>query len=228
MIRNLKILFSVALALGAFGATAAGAHAADEFHCSVNPCRGTLKPDGAGKSAHQVWILENEATTESLSMTCEGMTGESEAVGNVFVELTLFNVAYQNCTANGAVGILVFMNGCDYKFGSAGGRADEAKVKLECPTGKKVEIKFGTCVISISGGFESSGVGYTTIGTSPTREVTITVNHAIIPASNITVSGTKAACLINHEQSLFATNTTGNVILTGETPAGVMADAWYE
>ncbi len=78
MIRNLKALLVAALALTALGAIATSAHAADEFHCSVTPCRGTLATDGGAKNAHHVFIVENEATSKSVSFTCESLRGTSK------------------------------------------------------------------------------------------------------------------------------------------------------
>jgi len=226
MIRNLKILFAAALTLSALGAMASSAHAVEEFHCSVNPCHGTLKPDGTGKTSHHVFIVENELTTESVSFTCESLSGESFSVG--FTEITLEHLAYKNCTANGSAGVTVVMNGCDYSMDTVGGRVDSALARVSCPAAVKIEIKYNGCVISVLGAFESFGIGYTTVGTSPTREVTVTVNHVRVPSSVISATGTKAQCLINPAQRLVGTYTTGNTLVTGETFAGVMADAWYE
>lgn len=76
MSRNLRILLVVVSALVVSGAHSIAAQGADEFHCSVSPCRGTLRPDGTGKTAHQVFVAENEAKTESVSFTCEKPFGQ--------------------------------------------------------------------------------------------------------------------------------------------------------
>jgi len=228
MIRNLKPLLAAALVLTALGAIAAGAHAAEEFHCSVNPCRVTAKPDGTGKTAHQVFVIENETTTESVSFTCESLSGEGEVSGLSVTAITLTTLAYKGCTANSSTGMVVSMNGCDYNSKAAGGKTDSAKFKIECPAGKKVEFAFNGCIISVAGGFESPGVGYATIGEPSSREGTITVNHVTIPAAQITATGTKAQCLINTAQALTATYTTGNTLITGENTSGTMANVWFE
>jgi len=230
MFRNLKVLLAAALALTAFGAIAASAHAEDEFHCSANPCRGTLSTDGTGKEAHHVFIIENAATTESVSFTCESLRGDLEFAGNVAKEVTLTSIAYDNCTANGSAGVIVDMNGCDYRFTGAGGRSeDKAEVHVECPEGKQIEITYNGCIATVTP-LRATGIGYTTKGVSPNREVTATVNHVTIPAERIHLIGTKAQCLISvaEERKLVGTYTTGNTLITGETTAGVMADAWYE
>ncbi len=82
MIRNLKVLFAAALAPTALGAIAASAQGADEFHCSVEPCRGTLKPDGTGKTAHQVFVVENEAKTESVSLHAKNPLAKGKCRAN--------------------------------------------------------------------------------------------------------------------------------------------------
>jgi len=228
MARNLKALLAAALALTALGAIVSSAHAADEFHCSVNPCRGTLATDGTGKAAHHVWIMENEATTESVSFTCESLRGDLEFTGGAATNVRLTGVSVDNCTVNGSAGVVVDINGCEYIAAGIGGRTDAGEVSVVCPTGKKEEITYNGCVVSITGGFSSKGIGYTTSGTTPNREITVTVNHAVIPASNISFSGTKAQCLFNPAQNVIATYTTGNTLITGETTAGAMADAWYE
>jgi hypothetical protein len=228
MIRNLKVLLVAAMALTALGAIAASAHAADEFHCSVAPCKGTLHTDGTEKTAHHVFILENEATTESVSFTCESLTGEGESATKTFTEITFTNLKYSNCTVNGSIGLTVDTNGCTYTFKAAGGTTDGAKVKVGCPEGKTIDVTYNGCTVHIKGGFESTGVGYHTSGVAPSRELTATVNHVVIPAAQISAVPSKAACLITPDQPLIGTYTTGNTLVTGETPAGVMAEAWYE
>ncbi len=228
MFRNLRIFLAAALALTALGAIAAGAHAADEFHCSVSPCRGTLATDGTGKEAHHVWVIENEATTEAVSFTCESLRGDLEFSGKAASTVRVTGITIDNCSVNGSAGVVADRNGCEYIFSGIGGRTDEAEVTVECPTGKRVEITYNGCVLTITGGFSSKGVGYTTKGTTPNREITVTVNHATVPASHVSFDGTKAQCLFNPAQNVIITYITGNTLITGETTAGVMADTWYE
>lgn len=235
MIRNLKVLLAAALALTALGAIAASAHAADEFHCSVNPCRLTLKTDGTGATAHQVFVVENAAKTESASFTCESLRGEAEFSGTVTNDITLGwtvgttdREAYDNCKINGSPGVVWHMNSCKYTLtGGAGGRTEPgtAEVHILCNAGDVIEMTLpsSTCVFRI-GPQTLSGVGYHNVGTSPNREITVTTNLA-----GIVVTAT-AGCsvIINPNQTLIGTRTTGNFLITGETPAGVMADAWFE
>jgi len=228
MSHHFKVLLAAMLVLPVGGVAAVNVQAADDFHCSVSPCRVTLKLDGTGKTAHQVYVVENESTTETVSFTCESLRGEAEAKGNAATELTITNVAYDNCTINGSAGVVIDANGCSYVFRSLNGTTDEAEGRLECPTGKKTEVTYNGCVLMLAGGFGSKGFGYQTVGASPNREVTATVNHVTAPASQVTFVGTHAQCLINPEQKTVITYITGNTLLTGESTAGAMADAWYE
>jgi hypothetical protein len=68
MIRNLKILLAAAMALAALEAISASGAQAAEFHCTVEPCRVTLKPDGTGKTAHHVLVVRKGEA--SGSFTC--------------------------------------------------------------------------------------------------------------------------------------------------------------
>ena len=256
MIRNLKILFAAALALTALGAIAASAQAADEFHCSVTPCRLTLKTDGTGATAHHVFIVENLTTTESVSFTCESLRGEAEFSGNTTKEIRLAwpntvskpnndREAYDNCKVNGSVGVIVHMRSCEYRFtagatgNAAAGRSDEAEVHVICETvGDTIEITIpnSTCVFTIHpqtlggggtgvNGFPKGGIGYHTEGVAPNREVTVTANvHEI----TVTKDGDCSALFPGNPATLIGTYTTGNTLVTGETTAGVMAEAWFE
>lgn len=228
MSRKRKHSLALVLLLTALGITAS-ADAADEFHCSNEPCRLTAKPDGTGKSAHHILIFENETTTESVVFTCGNLNGEAQFTGGVAAELTLTNLSYSSCNFlfGGEHPISIIFNGCDYRFRSVGGTTDEAKLAVICPAGKVLEIKYGECSIAISS-FESAGVGLQTVGVAPNREITATLNHLTIPTSQIKFNGTKNQCFINPSQNLVATYTTGNTLFTGETEGGVMADAWYQ
>ena len=68
MIRNLKVLVAAAMALAAFGVFSASGAQAAEFHCSTEPCTGTLKPDETAgtKTSHHVFIVHNSAAGSSF------------------------------------------------------------------------------------------------------------------------------------------------------------------
>jgi len=244
MIRNLKVLLAAALALTAFGAIAASAHAADEFRCSVSPCRGKINKDGATTVAHHVFIVENAAKTEQVSFTCNELTGTGEFINGTEFLLgwsrpTEDTEAYRTCSANGSPNVVVHMNDCKYRFtaGAAGrpaaGTEDKAEVHVECPVGESIEIRFpnSECVFRIGSqtlgggttaeGTGKGGLGYVTAGT----EVTATVNiHKIVVTVNSVVL---CEPFINGAQTLEGTYTTGNTLVTGESSAGVMATASF-
>lgn len=221
MLRNLKILLAAAAALTALGAIGASGAQAAEFHCAVEPCRYTLKPDGTGKTAHQVMILENQSTSESVSFTCPTLSGEGTSNASTASELTLTNLAYQGeCKGAGSISFEWSMNGCDYHLTASG------QMTITCPEGEVIETQSATgCVYTIGPQGPLNGVSYHTIGTSPNREITMSMDiHGI----TMEALGTKAECLIDPDQDLELTYTTGNTILTAETHAGEMVDGWWE
>lgn len=230
MIRNLKALFAAALALAAIGAVSGAAAAqAAEFHCSAtSPCRGTLKPDGTGATAHHVFVVETANTSNSVSFTCAELKGEGTIATSTVTEVTAENLEYPTagCKVNGSSGVTVDMNGCKYKFTNTG------KVSVTGCTNaaKAIEITItGGCVFSIPESKVQSlaGIGYHTSGVAPSREVTVEVNHVTI--EGITANATCEPLIgAGHTTGLVGTYTTGNTLVTGETQAGVMAEAWFE
>jgi hypothetical protein len=240
MIRNLKVLLAAALALTALGAIAASAHAADEFRCSVNPCRGKVNKDATGAQAHHVFIVENAAKTESVSFTCEQLAGTGELVSGTDFSLswsrpTEEREAYKTCSMNGSPGVVVHMNDCKYTFtarasgNAAAGTSDQAEVHIECPVGESIEITAppsSKCVFTIGtqtlgGSAANGGIGYVTVG----NEVTVTANVKGIVVTEAVIAD--CASIINGNQTLIGTYTTGNALLTAETSAGVMAAASF-
>jgi hypothetical protein len=219
---NFKFLVALPLAITALAAITATSDAADEFHCSISPCTYTVSPDGTGTTAHQVYVLENESKTESLSFTCEKITGTASTT--TAAEIVLKEIIYDNCKVNGSPGVVWDMNGCEYRLTSASGTTDAAALHLSCPIGKAIEYTIpGGCIFNIAPQ-TLAGVGYRTIGVPPSREITVTTS-----LQGIVVTG-NAACngLINTNQKLIGKYVTGNYLLTGETSGGAMADAWYE
>ena len=135
MSSKLKLLMAGLLALGLLTATSVTGAAAAEFHCTVEPCRVTLKPDGEAKTAHQVLTVKKEVggfVVEAYGFTCSSITGEGTLVGKLSKEMTLFNLEYHNCVTVGT-NAQVKMNGCDYVLGSSG------TLSVKCPPGAKIE-----------------------------------------------------------------------------------------
>ena len=239
MTRNLKLLMAAALALVAFGAIGvAGAQAAgEEFHCSITPCRLTARQDGTGKTAHQVFIVENAGLTESVSFTCETVTAHARYEGKTTKEITFTEINYgedgKNCTINGTAGVTVDTTGCSYLFTSETNANKRATVHIECETGKEIHVTVKnsagetTCTFNIPEQ-RLEGASYHNIGEEAKNTTEVTVENNI-PGIKVTATGTKAGCQINPAQTLTGTYTTGNVIATAESEeGGVMANAWWK
>jgi len=229
MIRNLKVLFAAALALAAIGAVSASGAQAANFHCNTTNCRYTLRADGTGTTAHHVFIVETSNTSNSVSFTCAELKGEGTTAAETVSEVTVEKLEYPEagCKVNGSPGVKVDMNGCKYVFKSVG----TVSVTGCTNAAKAIEVTItGGCVFSIPEASVSNltGIVYHTIGTTPNREVTVETNHVTI--NGITNNGAPCDALIGagHSSGLVGTYTTGNTIVTGETSAGVMKDAWFE
>jgi hypothetical protein len=226
MIRNLKVMIAAALALAAIGAVGASGAQAAEFHCSVEPCKYKLKPDGAvpTKAAHHVFIVKN-AAGESLAFTCNQLTGEATSSTKTFTTITVTALAYDGCVDPFTGNPLVFtMNGCSYTFTSHG------KFGISCPAGKRIELKFGGagCIITFGEFADIGGVTYKTIGTMPNREITVEMKVVNVP---ITLDGTTGQCIFNVTKTPFiAEFTTANMILAAESDdgKGTIVDGWWE
>ncbi len=110
MIRYLKVLLGAALALTAFGALSASAHAAEErFHCSVEPCTLTLREDGTSgtKTAHQVFEVTDGANT--ISFTCSQLLGYATSQFKTTTQIAFTNLQYKECGS-----LSIKMNNCTY------------------------------------------------------------------------------------------------------------------
>jgi hypothetical protein len=233
MIRNLKVLVAAAMALAAFGVFSASGAQAAEFHCSAEPCVGTLKPDETAgtKTAHHVFIVENSTTTESVSFTCNQLAGST----TVSIKKTTSSIevgdivgganalVYKECTVNGSIPVTVDMNGCKYNFTASG----TVTITGCTNAAKQIEITYstaaGACTQDVKEQGPLSTITYHNTATTP-RQVTVSTDvHPIA----VTATGTAAACFINPNQTLTGTYTTGNTIVTGET-AGAQDDTWWE
>lgn len=208
MIRNLKILTAAAMALTAFGVLGASSAQAAEFHCSVEPCQVTMKPDGTGKTAHHVIFLSNE--TGYFQTTCGSITGEGTMSGKTSSELTIGNIKGEGCTIAGMFSTLT-SNGCHYLLKAAG------TLTISCPAGKEIENS-GLCSYNIPPQGPLAGVTYHNVGSS---EVT-----AELKVKNMVMNASGMGCPWGPATGEFVT---ANILLTGETdPGGEMANLWLE
>jgi hypothetical protein len=227
MIRNLKILIAAAMALAALGAISASGAQAAELHCGVEPCTVTVKPDGtpgvAGKTAHQVFIVKQGAT--SVSTTCQQVSGHYQSASKTFKTVTLNTVVYSGCDIAGSSST-VTMNGCEYHFLAPGVAPHDATAEVKCPTGKEIEIKaVSGCVIKIGNtGVLGGGLKFHDAETSVKKEI-LTAETTVtgIPAT-VAAAGCPGLAL----GAATGEYTTGNVELTGENIAGTMVPLWWE
>ena len=204
MIRNLKFaaIAAAVAVMAALGVTSISGADTAEFHCSVEPCSITAKPDGTGTTAHHVIDLYGGGGG-SFSTTCSTVTGEATAKGKAFSEITVTNIVGSGCSVLGQSAELK-MNGCDYLLKSAG------TLTISCPVGKEIEA--GTksaCLYFIPAQGPLKGVSFHNVGVG---EVTVemAINEIMATASNCGgISGT-----------VNAQFTTGNTLLTAETDPG--------
>lgn len=218
MIRNLKVLLAAAMALTAFGIMSASGAQAAEFHCSVEPCTATLKPDGTAKTAHHVFVVKKGAA--SGSFTCNELSGEGTANTKTVTEITFKKLLYSGCSIAGSA-VTVHMNGCEYKFSS------HTTVTILCPAGKEIELTVGgppaLCTVKIPAQGPLEGSHYANINS----KAEITAFPTVPKVTGTAGAGCKA--IVGFEGHFTeAEYTTGNTIVTGETHAGVMANIWWE
>lgn len=217
MIRNLKVLMLAAMALTVISASSASGAQAAEFHCSVELCRLTLKPDGAVPSptAHQNFRF-NSPKGDSVEFTCRSVSGEATQSTKTSTEITLTNIEYQHCTSGFSAAVK--MNGCDYLFTSAG------QMSIQCPEGKKIEWLVLKCVVTIGSQGPLNGVKFHDAGFTKSE---ITVENLVKG-----IKGTieeSPVCPIAPGAS-EAESKTANSILTAERDNAEveMANVWWE
>jgi hypothetical protein len=238
MIRNLKVLLAAAMALAAFGAFSSTAHAAEEFHCSVAPCTATLLPDETAPTttAHHVFVVTG--ASGSVSFTCDQLAGTATSSTATATELTFTNLTYENaakehkCKIGASETVKVDFTSCDYNFKALNGVTSTAQVHVLCSTpgdGIDIFIK-GTLCLQITP-FTSTGLGYHDANTAaPKKEIVTATANVTVPATALDLKNTTDAncSALNTIGALgVAHYTTGNTLVTAETHAGVMANAWF-
>ncbi len=234
MIRYLKVLLGAALALTAFGALSASAHAAEErFHCSVQPCTWTLRQDGAAgtKTAH--FVIEVTDGITVVSTTCNEISGHATSLTKTTNTLTFTNIQLGGCSVAGGGAITVRMNKCDFHIIGTPpvGGIGKAHLTIKCEEKSKIEeeINETKCIMTIGETGDLTGLTPHNIGEAAktTTEMTIEFNVPNIP---VTMDGTKAQCGVDPTKALTGHISTSNVIVTGETDVEkpVMANVWYE
>lgn len=202
----------VLTALGTLGASSTQAHTQAQFHCDRESCVGTVKSDGSSTTAHHVFVLLNNVG-ESVSITCNTLSGEGSLISQTANELTVSQVQYSGCKFGGYPAE-VRMNSCKYRFTASG------EVTIEgCQAGKSIEVEVPEtkCIVTIAAQGPLKGITYHSIGekVKDTTEVTASAKVAGIA---VTLDGSSGQCIIDPSKTPIKTEyTTGNTIISPET-----------
>lgn len=215
MIRNLKALVVAATVSAAFAVVGASAAQGAEFRCNQEPCTYTLQTHGTGSKSHHVLIIKQGLLT--VPATCKTIEGHGTAP-TITNQLTITGIKYGGCSVGGSEKeVEVKMNSCHYQFTNGG------SVHIKGCAGGFIELIKEECIVSI-GEQTAGGMTYKTIGATPTREVTVETKLAGLTGT----ANNKCGGIGLMQGAVTVDYTTGNALLTGETAAGVMADAWFE
>jgi hypothetical protein len=197
MIRNLKALMLASMAVLAVGAMAASAANAAEFTSPNGAATITTKPDGTGKTAHQVFDAAGG------TITCNQVHGHAVIGGTGAASILTSSIAYSgNCNFVGQ-SATVNMNGCNYRFNASG------TVDIVCSGGNEItfSVPSPVCDVVVPAQTGLSSVTYHSINAT---ELTIEPH-----VTGITYTATGAGCPTpgHHPDGNY---TTGNVIITAE------------
>ena len=240
MIRNLKVLLLAALSVCALSAVAASsAQAAAAF---TAPGAGaaevtTLKllPDGAGKVAHQVFIIKNAAESSSVSITCneiggtpDGITGSSTTA--ILLTTPTFGAAgVGSCKDSTGQTAIVTNTGCDFEFTAQGVNTTPALVHIKseknavapnlCKHGEKpIDIVTPTCKVEV-GEQTIEGIKYKNLA-----DGTVTVEG--VGLKGLTYNAKGASCEFGTTHN--GEYATGAAIVTGERGGAMKEVKWDE
>lgn len=196
--RNAFVVVVAALAMT--GLLAQSAQAAS-FHKPKESVTITMRPDGTGKTAHQVFDFA------SASLTCAGAVGEAtvEGVGETFsaIETSLL-VETATCSYLGQKANVSLSPNCSYVY-NANGTAD---IKCGGGEGLTFSVPSPACHVFVPAQTGNLAVNYQNVGAP--SEITVQPN---VTGTNYTSTG--AGCVVAGTFN-NGTYTTGNVILTGE------------
>ena len=217
MIRNLKTLILAMVAVAALGAiVASAAQAVPKFTVegAVESTETTLtvKPDGTGKTAHQVFDIWNSKMEEEKTITCNEATGDATVKGASFTDATFVTPIFEGKCQFLGQEVTVENTGCNFTFTADGTLHIVSEAGKECKHGKQ-PIEFKTkapleCKVEVA---EQTVAGITYHNLA---DGTITVNVPEAGVPNLTYNATGKDCPFG---TLSTGNfTTGNVIVTGE------------
>jgi hypothetical protein len=206
MICNLKSLAAAVLALAAFGAVAASAaSAAAQFTTpgETGNVTVTIKPDGVlgSSTAHQVFDISNAAGSQQRQITCNTISGTSNAIsGGTAAGINFANPQFEE-ECNFAGQEVTVVNGCEIEFTASG----NATLK---PAGCVISFEnpILKCKVEVKGEQTLAGITYHNISA---QEVTVSTS---IQGIQYTATGTGCA----YGQTSNGKYTTGNAIATAE------------
>jgi len=193
--------FAVGLTAVLATCVAAQAVQAAEFHKPAEPITITMRPDGTGKTAHQVFDFAG------ASLTCGGAVGEAtvEGAATTFSEFqSSLLVEVATCSFLGQKAEVKLSANCGWVFHS-NGTAD-----IKCGGGEELTISVPTpfCHITVPGQSGNGSVSFSNIGapTEMTMQATVTGTKYTATGAGCPIAGT-------FSNGIW---TTGNVIFKGE------------
>jgi len=155
MTGRLKSLGLLLAAVFAMSALAASSALAAEFHSAAAPA--TIS---GNQSTSHVF------TTSAGTFTCKVATFSGTTASKTASSQTL-TPKYESCTAFGFLNVPVVINGCGYVFQASG------VTEIECPAGKAIEIAWPGCTTKIKEQKPAGSLEYTTVGTTPNRDIRV-------------------------------------------------------
>jgi hypothetical protein len=186
---GIGIMLTVGALLGAASAPAA------QFHASA----------GVGVSLKGSQATSHKFTITGSSVTCASVnfTGFSSAATSFTMHL---HPEYSGCTAFGFIGATFNTAGCDFEFDSGFG------IDLRgCTAGGMIitaSSAFGKCVVEIPNTLIWNGTSYATGGSSPNRDITITMNATNIGVRVATSTGICPLTVGSHTNGSYQGTTT--------------------
>ncbi len=207
MIRNLKALLLVSMAVAAMSAvTASAASAAPLFNSEIASTTITGQTDGTGKTGHQVF----DAAGGTVTCTEVDLTGTQTGTTAASVTLTS---TFGGCTFLGQAAT-VSMEACDFIFNANGGvdvHKDSGKTGNCKHHEQGIKISIPGCVVIVPEQTGLQKITYHNITVGGKGAITAEPN-----VSGITYDSTGAACP-KQPAGTYAdgTFTTGNAIITG-------------
>jgi hypothetical protein len=201
MIRNLKCLGAVLIALLAMSSLASTASA--QFESEAESTNMTV-------SANAMFKIAPVEGATPVECTKVAVTGTQTGKSNTTITLT---PTLSSCETYIGTNVSIRMNGCAFVFHLAKG-STTGTMDIECPTSAVIELIAGNiCRYTIGTQTGLSSVSFTNVGAGTTREIVLEPN----------VKGLTTVLVTNHFFCPAGGKTgtiTGSLNLTGENAAG--------